>query len=768
MRLLLTAAATFLLVSLLPAATLPAIAQPGPPLTRVEVTKITPAVVDGAARELTVTGSVTNTSAAKINNLRGRAQSGSPLQSEAGLRDAIRGDAETHTEPNFSPVADSISPGQSTPFEIKVPTSGGPNSLQITQPGIYPILLNINGQLGSGSRARVGEAQFALPVTSVPGQSPAKPAAPTPMSMLIPFVDYPRVERDSTPGQNAILVDDKLSESLAPGGRLFELVQAADDSLGSGSQIGSSVCFAIDPDLLVTVNAMQNGYRVRQPDGSLANGIGAGAARFWLSKLQTVAKGRCVVALPYSDADLVALGRADLPDLIKGSLDGAGIVAQTLNVQPRTDVTWPIDGALDEPAASELANMGTRTVLTQPSAISPQGSALRPAKLNVRGSVPKPMMLPIDPLTSSALDPQYAKTGKSTILSPAPGDGAMTSENALSALAFRATQAFKPGGISVVAPPRRWNIGGDDLRALLGGLRQLADGGYVKPTSLPAPADAGTPAGSNPPASPDGGALPEVRLRYPVSAITDEIQRPLLNTLAARNYEVGDLFRSSERDPATNVQPSDITTPLRNGLLRGASSAWRDEPGATEYWLHNSQKSLSDTLSAIEIDNAPGNITLAASNSYIPITITNRLPLTVAVTLKMPRQNGVSIRDLGVLKIPAQGSRPFFVQAETTRPGKFTVDVNLHTEGGIYLGTRRLKLESTAYGPMSVILTVGAAAVLILLVARRIIRRFRGNGKTPDKSMPSTDAHNTDRTQPPGNTAATTQPATTDSDSGTS
>ena len=62
------------------------------------------------------------------------------------------------------------------------------------------------------------------------------------------------------------LVDDELAVSLAPGGRLDTLLSAADFATGPtidpGGRVNGALCLAIDPDLLVTVNAMSAGYVV--------------------------------------------------------------------------------------------------------------------------------------------------------------------------------------------------------------------------------------------------------------------------------------------------------------------------------------------------------------------------------------------------------------------------------------------------------------------------------------------------------------------------
>ncbi|PZU42632.1 MAG: hypothetical protein DI571_11025 [Arsenicicoccus sp.] len=66
--------------------------------------------------------------------------------------------------------------------------------------------------------------------------------------------------------------------------------------------------------------------------------------------------------------------------------------------------------------------------------------------------------------------------------------------------------------------------------------------------------------------------------------------------------------------------------------------------------------------------------------------------------------------------------------------GGVTVTAALTTPGGGALGERvELQVRSTAYGPISLIITIGAAALLALLFLRRLVhfllrRRARATG----------------------------------------
>ncbi|RCW47215.1 hypothetical protein DFQ14_101561 [Halopolyspora algeriensis] len=763
MRFLLAAVVAVLLVGLVPAVTPKATAQPGATSTEIEVTEVTPSIIGpDSPPELTITGTVANTGNRTLSNLEMRVQRGTPRTTESDVRAALQGNTATAAHTRFTTIAGSLSPGSRERFTLHIPITGGTDSLRISHPGVYPLLLNVNGAPTSGNRARVAEAQFMLPVLAPPGSTGDAPDQPTPFTMLIPLIDRPRMERAGTPGSPAVLTDDRLAQSLAPGGRLFGLVDAVGKKAPPGSPVGRGLCFAVDPDLIVTARAMADGYRVRHNDGSTRQGRGTEAAKRWLTKLREVVQGRCVIALPYGDADIVALGRAGLPDLVSGALDGAEIVRAELGVAPRRDILWPIDGALDEPAATQLSGTGIDTLLMHPRSLALPRGSLQPVRIKTQNGNYTPTAHPVDPLLSRALNPHG---GSSTVLSPT-GDATLSALNTLGALAFRATAGS--GGhnaTSLLAPPRRWNLHGQDLAGLLTGLEKLTKAGYVQPTGFPGTTESG--GGSSGDTESGGGSseqsgsshdappsrttaapttpasrqpqqdsrqeqaatakqLPMATLTYPVSAATEEIRQETLDIIAARNYKIGELYRAAERDPALNVDPADLTTSLRNGLLRSASSAWRGDPTASRRWVSTATEALADSLNGVRIDEFNGQISLTSSNSPIPVTVTNRLPVTVAVNLHVDSPPGITVTDLGLLKIPARGSRQFWLDTEVNRSGKFSVDITIRTEGGTQLGsTRRIQLESNAYGTMPLLITIVGAALLVLLSARRLVRRAR-------------------------------------------
>jgi hypothetical protein len=108
------------------------------------------------------------------------------------------------------------------------------------------------------------------------------------------------------------------------------------------------------------------------------------------------------------------------------------------------------------------------------------------------------------------------------------------------------------------------------------------------------------------------------------------------------------------------------------------------------------------------------------------LTVENDLPVSIDVRLDLEQTAGLRTALVGVQQVPARSNRQVVVPAEVTRAGAFSIDARLSTPGGTPLGRpSTLQLQSTAFGTVTVALTVGAGAVLVLLVVRRVVRRLR-------------------------------------------
>lgn len=677
---------------------------------RLEVETLSPRVITSATPAVTVTGRVTNTGDRRINDVKVQLQRGEVLGTEQKLHDLPGRFLDPARSP-FVAVSTRLEPGDSAPITLTVPVRGSDTSLRIEAPGVYPLLVNVNGQPEFGSMARLATAYLPVPVLSLPGGG-IPPASPDParLTVLWPLIDdYPR--RVPSPDGRPVLADDGLATSLAPGGRLYGLVyavtQAADPALLD------ALCFAMDPDLLETVQQMTTGYRVRQPDGQLTDGKGAGTAKTWLAALQQLTGGRCVITLPYADADLVALSRAGAVDLQKRALTSGSAVTELLKPAPPAGmVLWPAGGTIDQRTLLDLAGAAPTTVLADPGHLhNRQGEA----PYTVGGSVAARSVraLPVDPLVSGGLNGDQA--GEQA------GDRPMSVQNGIAALAFQAAFAGPgpAGGRGIlVAPPRRWTAPSGELGAFLQAVQQLVGSGLAARQPL-ADAIAAQPGGTA--GSLDYGAQDSAAEITP--AVTAEAVRV--------NNTRRDLVNAMVLDDTAQVEPDALVTPLEYGLLRGTSTAWRGRGDRALRAVGEVAVQLDALRSQVTVSNPGRPLTLASGNSPILVLLNNALPVSVVVRIKVADTPGLRPEPIPDVVIPARLAISRYLPAEVIRSGRFTVDVSLATPGGTALGsTTRLELTSTAHGSVTLIITGAAAAVLFLLSGLRVFRRIRAGRAT--------------------------------------
>jgi len=707
---------------------------------RLELTELSPRVVTaGGPRDLLVAGTLTNTGDVPVRDLAIRVQRGNPLGTEGALRDALDGTARTDAiTPQFLPLPE-LAPGAQVPVRLTLPLRGAPEtSLALNATGVHELLVNVNGSPGDGARARLASVRMLLPVLSLP-PDPAEPnqvpaattGGATPFSLLVPVADVPR-RLATVPGEPTLLADDDLTASFAPAGRLGGLVGALARNAPAESRVRDTTCLAIDPDLVETAALMRspNGYQVVGPDGTPVAGSGAAAAGQWLDQLASVARGGCVIALPYADADLVALTRAGMGDLAASAVtDGRAVLQNILQTPVVPDVTWPVEGALDDATLAMAASTGGRSLLLSADAVeqgrTPRVSGVQP----IAGGQRAQFTVLTDPLLTRAAtgladapgsDLGAVRGASAASISPAGTVSPLSTQDLIGTLAFRTQEpvnvAERAGGPLVLAPPHRWTADGAATEALLGAVDQLLDVGRIVPRGLDDVLAAGAPTGA--------AALP---ITYPLQVGGREVAGPPLDSVRATAAEVDDLASAAVPNSGVGVSPEEAFTPLRRGLLRPASAAWRNRPDAAQTAATALADRVAGLRGSVRVLEPPGPYSLGTSDAPILITVANGLPVTVRVAVQILPASGLRVAPIEPQEVPPLGRRQVRVSAEVTRSGQFSVQAAVRTPNGELLGPpSRLRVRSTAYGTITVWLTASAGILLVVLAGRRVVRRIRG------------------------------------------
>ncbi|WP_182348351.1 glycoprotein [Tomitella gaofuii] len=422
---------------------------------------------DGHEATVTVTGTVRNVGDRDVSDVEVRLQRAPRIDATEEVRSVLNLDQSSYgTVGLFHPVAESLGQGESADFTLSLPLNDtATRSLEITEPGVYPLLVNVNGTPDYGGRARLDDARFLLPVLSLPAgatptatarqQGPVAPS-PVPVTMLYPLTAAPELAAGQ-PGPAldspaaVRLVDDSLPQSLAPGGRLHGVLAAAREALSPEADphgaLGAGLCLAIDPDLLVTVDAMTRGFEVSKdpadPDSDTSStdtveAEGQAAAAAWLKDLRELAAQTCTVALPFAQADLDAVRSLASPQVTASALAApADIVDGILGVKSVRDLVWPSTGQL------------------APATLATVTKALAPAPEESAGAAPAPPDPAAPPADRHAAPTVLIadNTVETAGAAKMAGSGSTSSASRETADVARITPAKAADGVPEAGPP---------------------------------------------------------------------------------------------------------------------------------------------------------------------------------------------------------------------------------------------------------------------------------------------------------------------------
>ncbi|SEP12309.1 DUF6049 family protein [Trujillonella endophytica] len=674
---------------------------------RIEIDRMDPATV-APGGPITLSGTLTNTGDEDLTGLSIRLQRGEVLRTRAEL-------VATDTDPDpaatvaaaFKPIADPLPAGESIPFDYTTTTT----DLQLGEDGVYPVLLNLNGAGEDGEQRRVGE------VSTFVVQASAPPIRTTGVAWLWPLVEP--THRDAA----GRFVDDELADLVASGGRLDRALAAVERipetaPPGAAPQPVARVTLAIDPALVEALTVMADGpYAIA---GSSDGGDGTEAAAAFLERLRAVAADHPVVALPYGDVDVDALTTAGLAAVAARSLPATGtaaafpavpeegappvdqrgagvrILRDALGVPVRSDLMWAAGGTVHGQTLGVLRDGGVSTVVVGSTSLTDGAAAVGLESDAAAARTPL-----ADGTTGLVAD-----SGLSGLAGSAGSVAAGTRIAGQRYVAELTLLAGQPGGdplaprTVLVAPARGVDADADGMAAMIASTA-LVPG--VRTASLDELLTG--------PVADTGGLTPP---SDPV-AIDPAVLADVQAAVGVRD----DLAGAVVGDPAAALAPYDAAT------ARATSVAWRADPDRARAAAADLRRTLDGLLDEVTLlSPADGTYSLASSDAPLVLTVRNDLEFAVQVRLQVRARGGVglSVEDIGV-QLLAPGERTTLqVPAEVGQSGRFTVTARLVTPDGGELGSPvELQVTSTAYGAISLAITIGAAALLGLLFLRRLV-----------------------------------------------
>lgn len=554
----------------------------------------------------------------------------------------------------------------------------------------------------------------------------------TQIGVLWPLIDQPRHDGTTigNQGQTPVFTNDGLTDELSAAGRLYQLVQTGQSIPG--------VTWVVDPDLLDTAQAMQTGYRVapprpdksssgqddgngddaeRESDTATAKaaprteeetepGRGGPAAADWLQQLKAAVAGDTVVALPYADTDVATVAhssttgsKTDLVPELRSAIARGGATASTVLGQPvRTDVTWPIAGAVDTPVLDTAKSTGSSVVVASGASMPPRNGKLTYTTSTRFQVGPNTDALITDPRIDVLLDEGAGGP-----------DGQLRLQQALIAELFTiAMEEPARQRALLIVPPRHFDAAVG--RAIAGALAvATGEGAWAQTATLDAlaqtaPSDERT-----------------MRAYPPALKRTEPSDRYL--------KAIPDLQRSVDTFAAILSRPERITEPYDPAVLRTLSVAWRGETMDADAYRLDVTRSLRVLEQLVRI--APKtSVTLSGDNGTIPITIINGLQQTIKLRLDVvSRQpNRLSLTQPHEVEIPGGRTLAVPVDAQSAANGKVLVDVRMLTPDGkeAFGPTQTFFVNTTSIDGITLGIIGVIAALLALFSLRAYLKRRKG------------------------------------------
>ncbi|GAA0423405.1 DUF6049 family protein [Streptomyces luteireticuli] len=682
--------------------------------------------------KITISGTVTNKSRATVTDGHVGLRVGPLLSTRSEIDDI--GDRTS-----FSPGTDGaelsghtqkigkLQPGVSREFSLTLPAK----DLNLDRDGVYQLGVSLSGQTAEQPYERV----LGIRRTLLPWQPSGTDGKKTKLTFLWPLISSTRLtgRTESDQQQTPVFPNDDLAAELAPGGRLQQLV-----SLGKNLP----VTWVIDPDLLATVEAMTKRYQIAGPDGENTPGQGQAVAKQWLGQLQAAVNGHQVVALPFADPDLASLAHRgkNVPGTL-GHLQSATELAATtvdtiLQVKPRTDFAWPVDGAIDPSIVDVATSAGARNIIARSDSLrEPDGSPYAPTAARQIGGGNTAVVA--DARLSTAFEGDLTRAG----------DASLAVQRFLAQSLMVNKQAPENERSIVVAPQRLPTT--SQAQAMAAALGGLSDGRWTQPLALEDAAKAKPDPSANRHV-PGSGA-------YPDSLRSQELSAEAFTTIY-RTQKSLDGFK------VILTSPERVVIPFGSAIMREMSTSWRgDAAGAADFReeVASNLTTLTQQVKLVEKSDA----TLSGRSATIPVTVKNGLLQGVTglkLRLESTQPNRLKVESEQPVKIEGGHSQSVKFETRAYANGPVRLKAQLYTADNQPVGDAvEFTVHVTSVTLMVLLVIAGGVFLLVLAGLRIYLKRKRSGGREPagdgpGGEGPSADGPGSDEPEQPGDPAADT------------
>ncbi|MGW1610915.1 DUF6049 family protein [Streptomyces sp. NPDC002285] len=642
---------------------------------------------------LTVSGTVTNTGKQAVTDAQVDLRLGGALNTRSAI-DRVAGRSDYQQGVDGAPVGgkyvkefSNLTPGVSQRFSISVPV----DKLDLGEDGVYEFAVSLSGE----TPARPWDQVLGIQRTFLPWQ-PDEADPKTRTTVMWPLVStaHMTAQTGSDESQTPVFRDDDLAKEIAPGGRLEQLVSLGKDL---------DVTWVIDPDLLASVDAMTERYRVQGEGDATTAGTHQALAKQWLADLQEAVQDKEVVALPFSDPDLASLAHngtnvtGSLSHLKEATEAAVVTVDSILHVQPNTDFAWPVNGAVDPSIVKVATSAGADKVIARSDSLEEQGGL---------------------PYTPSAARPIGG--GTTAVVTDARMSTLFQGNLTRASSSTLAVQRFLAQSLalnlqtdnqrSIVVAPQRMPTA-SQARAMAEAVTALQDATWSQSQDLTAAATA----------KPDSAATTQVPpvSKYPASLRDQELPRSAFRQIATTQDKL-DKFK------VILTNQDRVVTPFGRAMNREMSTSWRGRPAeAADY--RNGVEAYVDSLAGQVTLIDKSETKLSGRSATIPVTVQNNLVqgvdhLVLRLTSSSPRRLEIGGERFYEQRVAVSGGHSQTVKFPTSAQanGQATVVAQLYTEDGQKYGapvTFDVKVtEFTA----TVMLVIGGGFLLLVLAGFRM------------------------------------------------
>jgi Family of unknown function (DUF6049) len=559
-----------------------------------------------------------------------------------------------------------IAPGSTRDFEVSLTLGQG---IDPDQSGVYPLKIDLRSGIDSVAALRT-PVIFLVREPEIP------------LGLSSTFV----LAHPITFAPDGRFTDPSLELALGPGGRLNGEIRSLLEH--AADLAAPPVDVAIAPVLLTQLGRMVDGYQVAEEGGDRQVPPGEGGSALAKQALDDL---RTIVAAPNVEVTALPFSAPEIPSLYGGGLGrdvvvqlqhGRDVTSTLIGAQIPETILRPPGAALDDTTLRGLAGRGIRTLIVGPSTVDlpeqPLGFAGPPTTTLGDGSlaavVPEPAS---DALLGSVVEEDPVRAAQvllgelATIWQEQPGE---TRGVAL----VLGEDAPLPGPFF---PPI---------------VRGVATAPWLAPSSVGAFVATFAPTDASILASPSFRRFPTAY----VAALKQARRR--IETLASML-------------PDDSLEPDRLETML---LLAEARQFLTSTTEGLAF-IDAARQSVRATVDDLLLETVD-SVTLTSDSGGIPVTVSNDGPHSLRFSVQLVstriREEAATPVELG----PGE-TETLRLQASLRSTGRFPVRVLMVSPSGRMIGETTIVVRSTTYNRIALLITIGAALVLLLLWARRFV-----------------------------------------------